>query len=200
MSAPSSTAKRSLGSAFRRAKAIMQSPNGDPIAALRELEGKRRQIEAHFQGLLKRAADYGREATEARKEFFSQYTVETLEKFVQTSVFAEPAHEVEAFLGRQISTGLCGEKFRAENPKFREALVTAAEFRLSNAQQGFDAAFAKERKRLSGKGFDREQIEDSPEVKRARSAVERCTLLLQRAKTAPVEVVWQNCGQLLDDD
>jgi hypothetical protein len=89
--------------------------------------------------------------------------------------------------------------FRQENPNYRACLIAAAESRLRNARSVHDKVLAAETKRLSGKGFNRDDVEDSPEVKRARGEVDRFELILSRMKSEPDESVWQSTASALLD-
>lgn len=167
------------------------------IERVRELEDARKAIFAHFTALISELTSIIHGSAQASKHFITTWTRADMHAALEKRGQVSQAEEMTYLLHEQIKAGLPDRLFREQNPQARETLLWACQCRLANAREEFNRVLDGETERLSGKGFDSEQIEASPEVKRARHRVEALERLYMRIADDPEETVWNNAHALL---
>lgn len=171
----------------------------DPFQRLKQLHDSLTEIGKQFSGLIDLALTISSEHETCLGRVRETWDPRDLRAAIDARAKSGVAHEIAASLRIMGARDRVVQKrWIAQNSDWRETLVRCAEHRAKTADENYHRALAATTRRLRPHNFDQEQIEGSPEVRRARSQREQFARILERVKSEPDETAWQFASDLAD--
>jgi hypothetical protein len=189
-----------LGKALRTVRKLM-APDGkkltSAIAEVQRLNGRYNEIRAELSRKVDTSA-FDQRVKVASAEYARQPTPENLEALIMSEIVQERAVERIAPLRRSFNYGNAAfDQWAHEFPAWRQTLETTCQLRLDKAKAELSAVTAQEGKRL-GQSYSADEVEHSPPVRRAASAVQQWEFRLKKIQTDVIEVAWsQNAAAVI---
>ena len=120
---------------------------------------------------------------------------EDLERLVLAKMIHEKAQERLAGLSRAYHYGdAVRQQFQSENPAWKQKVLAVLQLKLEKAKAELETVTASEAERLIG--YETEEIENSPPVRRVANAIRRLEFQLKTND----EILWSNFVSGVDDD
>jgi hypothetical protein len=158
------------------------------LSEIRSIEAKRQQIEKEM-GRKSSVTYFTEKLQAAERRYLENGSDENLEAVLLAELVAQQARS-RSFMQNKINEWNNSEQqIRAQFPNWKNLLLKACDLRLAIAEGQLERTTTQERERL-GNDFEVEEIEQSPLVRRAHSAVRHWRTLRETIERDESETCW----------